>query len=151
MCVYDFLKENEFAPFPRHHIQSFARQLLGSVACRCPRAIRSMISAKSIPSVVLHELHLVHTDLKPENILLVNNDSRVVWVPQPGKVIVLLIYLAYSQSRSRTIHSVMPSPGQRRYWIQRIFVSLILALPPLKRSITPAWFPQDITEPRRSF
>lgn len=33
MCVYDFLKENEFAPFPRQHIQSFARQLLGSVAC----------------------------------------------------------------------------------------------------------------------
>ena len=33
MCVYDFLKENEFAPFPRHQIQSFARQLLGSVAC----------------------------------------------------------------------------------------------------------------------
>ena len=33
MCVYDFLKENDFAPFPRHHIQSFARQLLGSVAC----------------------------------------------------------------------------------------------------------------------
>lgn len=33
MCVYDFLKENEFAPFPRNHIQSFARQLLGSVAC----------------------------------------------------------------------------------------------------------------------
>jgi len=33
MCVYDFLKENDFAPFPRHHIQKFARQLLGSVAC----------------------------------------------------------------------------------------------------------------------
>lgn len=34
MCVYDFLKENEFAPFPRQHIQDFARQLLGSVACK---------------------------------------------------------------------------------------------------------------------
>lgn len=33
MCVYDFLKENDFAPFPRDHIQSFAQQLLGSVAC----------------------------------------------------------------------------------------------------------------------
>ncbi|THG95235.1 hypothetical protein EW026_g6381 [Hermanssonia centrifuga] len=59
MCVYDFLKENEFAPFPRHHIQSFARQLLGSVA-------------------FLHELRLVHTDLKPENILLVHNDHKFV-------------------------------------------------------------------------
>ncbi|KAI0925908.1 hypothetical protein AcW1_008217 [Taiwanofungus camphoratus] len=66
MCVYDFLKENDFAPFPRHHIQSFARQLLGSVA-------------------FLHELHLIHTDLKPENILLVNNDYRIAQVPVPGK------------------------------------------------------------------
>ncbi|GBE88243.1 Dual specificity protein kinase lkh1 [Sparassis crispa] len=62
MCVYDFLKENEFAPFPRQHIQSFARQLLGSVA-------------------FLHELRLIHTDLKPENILLVNNDYRIVTIP----------------------------------------------------------------------
>lgn len=66
MCVYDFLKENEFAPFPRHHIQSFARQLLGSVA-------------------FLHDLHLIHTDLKPENILLVNNEYRLAVVPVPGK------------------------------------------------------------------
>ncbi|OBZ72301.1 Dual specificity protein kinase lkh1 [Grifola frondosa] len=66
MCVYDFLKENEFAPFPRHHIQSFARQLLGSVA-------------------FLHELHLVHTDLKPENILLVNSDYRIHQIPISSK------------------------------------------------------------------
>jgi dual-specificity kinase len=66
MCVYDFLKENEFAPFPRNHIQSFAKQLLGSVA-------------------FLHDLHLIHTDLKPENILLVHNDYRLAVVPVPGK------------------------------------------------------------------
>lgn len=66
MCVYDFLKENDFAPFPRHHIQDFARQLLGSVA-------------------FLHDLHLIHTDLKPENILLVNNGFRTVSVPVAGK------------------------------------------------------------------
>ncbi|KAF8907315.1 CMGC/CLK protein kinase [Gymnopilus junonius] len=66
MCVYDFIKENDFAPFPRHHIQKFARQLLGSVA-------------------FLHELKLIHTDLKPENILLVHNDYRVVHVSVPGK------------------------------------------------------------------
>jgi dual-specificity kinase len=66
MCVYDFLKENEFAPFPRHHIQSFARQLLTSVA-------------------FLHRESLIHTDLKPENILLVNNDYSVVNVTVPGK------------------------------------------------------------------
>lgn len=66
MCVYDFIKENDFAPFPRHHIQKFARQLLGSVA-------------------FLHELRLIHTDLKPENILLVKNDFRTVHVTVPGK------------------------------------------------------------------
>ncbi|KAK2460905.1 hypothetical protein APHAL10511_007375 [Amanita phalloides] len=66
MCVYDFLKENDFAPFPRRHIQDFARQLLGSVA-------------------FLHDLHLIHTDLKPENILLVINDFKTIQVPVPGK------------------------------------------------------------------
>ncbi|KAJ3997175.1 CMGC/CLK protein kinase [Lentinula boryana] len=66
MCVFDFLKDNEFAPFPRHHIQSFARQLLNSVA-------------------FLHRESLIHTDLKPENILLVHNNYRIVNIPVTGK------------------------------------------------------------------
>ncbi|KAI1347680.1 kinase-like domain-containing protein [Xylaria sp. FL0043] len=49
--VFDFLKGNNFVPFPNSQIQSFARQLLTSVA-------------------FLHDLNLIHTDLKPENILL---------------------------------------------------------------------------------
>ncbi|KAF8525824.1 CMGC/CLK protein kinase [Hysterangium stoloniferum] len=61
-CVYDFLKENDFTPFPRAHIQSFAGQLLDSVA-------------------FLHSQRLVHTDLKPENILLVRNDYRLRPMP----------------------------------------------------------------------
>ncbi|KAI1318667.1 kinase-like domain-containing protein [Xylariaceae sp. FL0255] len=52
--VFDFLKSNNFVPFPNSQIQSFARQLLTSVA-------------------FLHDLNLVHTDLKPENILLCDN------------------------------------------------------------------------------
>ena len=32
--VFDFLKSNSFVPFPSSQIQSFARQLLTSVACR---------------------------------------------------------------------------------------------------------------------
>ncbi|MCJ1352928.1 MAG: dual specificity protein kinase kns1 [Icmadophila ericetorum] len=52
--VFDFLKANSFVPFPSSQIQSFARQLLTSVA-------------------FLHDLNLIHTDLKPENILLVHN------------------------------------------------------------------------------
>ncbi|CAJ2510125.1 Uu.00g060250.m01.CDS01 [Anthostomella pinea] len=49
--VFDFLKGNNFVPFPNSQIQSFARQLFTSVA-------------------FLHDLNLIHTDLKPENILL---------------------------------------------------------------------------------
>jgi serine/threonine protein kinase len=85
MCVYDFLKENEFAPFPRHHIQDFARQLFGSVACKSSHPRRPYWSLTLAPTV-LHDLRLIHTDLKPENILLVNNDFNVVQVPIPGKV-----------------------------------------------------------------
>ena len=32
--VFDFLKINNFTPFPSTHIQTFARQLLTSVACK---------------------------------------------------------------------------------------------------------------------
>lgn len=85
MCVYDFLKENDFAPFPRHQIQSFARQLLGSVACACC-GLDASDHSHALPSSVVHDLHLVHTDLKPENILLVHNGHRIVHVPVPGKV-----------------------------------------------------------------
>ncbi|CAG8638330.1 16795_t:CDS:2 [Funneliformis caledonium] len=55
--LFDFLKQNDFAPFPMNQIQHIARQLLSSVA-------------------FLHSLRLVHTDLKPENILLVNDQCR---------------------------------------------------------------------------
>lgn len=58
--VFDFLKDNQFNPFPPAHIWSFAQQLLKSVA-------------------FLHRLNLVHTDLKPENILLVSSDYD--WQP----------------------------------------------------------------------
>ncbi|KAI9880265.1 MAG: dual specificity protein kinase kns1 [Pleopsidium flavum] len=55
--VFDFLKANAFVPFPSSQIQSFARQLLTSVA-------------------FLHDLNLIHTDLKPENILMVSNSYQ---------------------------------------------------------------------------
>jgi dual-specificity kinase len=56
--IFDFLKGNDFSPFPRKHIQEFAKQLFKSVG-------------------FLHELNLIHTDLKPENILLVSNESHL--------------------------------------------------------------------------
>lgn len=62
MSVYDFLKSNQYLSFPASHVQSFARQLLSSVA-------------------YLHALNLVHTDLKPENILLRDNSSFTSKMP----------------------------------------------------------------------
>lgn len=70
--VFDFLKSNEFRPFPIHHIQKFAKQLLTSVACKC---FTTLVIGVTKLVVVIHELKLIHTDLKPENILLVNNTS----------------------------------------------------------------------------
>ncbi|PKK65118.1 kinase-like protein [Rhizophagus irregularis] len=57
--LFDFLKQNDFAPFPMNQIQHIAKQLLNSVA-------------------FLHSLRLVHTDLKPENILLVNDQCKTI-------------------------------------------------------------------------
>ena len=68
MSVFDFLKGNNFVPFPPQHVQHFAKQLLESVAC-------TFHSDFVILIIVLHALNLVHTDLKPENILLVSNES----------------------------------------------------------------------------
>jgi len=69
--VFDFLKGNNFIPFPPNQVQHFAKQLLESVAC--------MLSLLTLLTcIVLHSLNLVHTDLKPENILLVDNDFEEV-------------------------------------------------------------------------
>jgi dual-specificity kinase len=71
--VFDFLKGNGFVPFPSSQIQSFARQLFTSVACKAPpRLYRATLTNFT----VLHDLNLIHTDLKPENILLVNGQYQ---------------------------------------------------------------------------
>ncbi|KAG0048827.1 Dual specificity protein kinase clk3 [Gryganskiella cystojenkinii] len=65
--IYDWLKDNQFCPFPPNQIQHFARQLLTSVA-------------------FLHRLRLIHTDLKPENILLANgNYKQMPYKKSPSK------------------------------------------------------------------
>jgi dual-specificity kinase len=53
--LYDFLRKNNYSPFPIDLVREVGRQLLESVA-------------------YMHELKLVHTDLKPENILFVSSD-----------------------------------------------------------------------------
>ncbi|KAK5637517.1 hypothetical protein RRF57_013232 [Xylaria bambusicola] len=69
--VFDFLKGNNFVPFPNSQIQSFARQLLTSVACEylSINVMAGYLHANPY-DLVLHDLNLIHTDLKPENILL---------------------------------------------------------------------------------
>ncbi|KAI3991712.1 hypothetical protein MKX01_038110 [Papaver californicum] len=58
--LYDFLRKNNYLPFPIDLVRELGRQLLECVA-------------------FMHNLHLIHTDLKPENILLVS--SEYVKVP----------------------------------------------------------------------
>ena len=70
--VFDFLKGNGFVPFPSSQIQSFAKQLLTSVACTpLPRHLPAFTKFADL-CLVLHDINLIHTDLKPENILLVS-------------------------------------------------------------------------------
>jgi dual-specificity kinase len=66
--LFDFLRKNEYRPFPIDLVQEFSRQLLTSVS-------------------YMHELQLVHTDLKPENILLVSLDyCRTTTMSASGSV-----------------------------------------------------------------
>ncbi|XP_078433636.1 LAMMER-type protein kinase AFC2 isoform X2 [Wolffia australiana] len=53
--LYDFLRKNNYRPFPVDLVRDLGRQLLESVA-------------------FMHDLRMIHTDLKPENILLVSSD-----------------------------------------------------------------------------
>ncbi|XP_052175524.1 serine/threonine-protein kinase AFC2-like isoform X2 [Diospyros lotus] len=59
--LYDFLRKNNYRPFPIDLVREIGRQLLESVA-------------------FMHDLLLIHTDLKPENILLVS--PEYVKVPE---------------------------------------------------------------------
>ncbi|CAD8075908.1 unnamed protein product [Paramecium sonneborni] len=68
--LYDIIKQNNFIGFPMKYVQSFAKQIIISVA-------------------FLHQNQLTHTDLKPENILTTNCEykqvpfkGRQIWVPE---------------------------------------------------------------------
>lgn len=78
LSLFDFLKANNFVPFPNSHIQSFAKQLLTSVACEsCAVSFSGSFLLTSHCATVLHNLNLIHTDLKPENILLCDARYRL--------------------------------------------------------------------------
>jgi hypothetical protein len=51
--VFDFLKGNAFVPFPNSQIQSFARQLFTSVACKYPIFITGYTKANATQSYTI--------------------------------------------------------------------------------------------------
>uniref|UniRef100_A0A3Q3VPS4 dual-specificity kinase n=1 Tax=Mola mola TaxID=94237 RepID=A0A3Q3VPS4_MOLML len=63
LSTYDFLKENNFQPFPIEQIRHMAYQII--------RAVQ-----------FLHKNKLTHTDLKPENILFIDADYDMEYNPE---------------------------------------------------------------------
>ncbi|XP_051936883.1 dual specificity protein kinase CLK4-like isoform X2 [Hippocampus zosterae] len=62
LSTYDFLKENNFIPFPIEHIRKMAYQIIHAVR-------------------FLHKNKLTHTDLKPENILFIDSEYDLDYNP----------------------------------------------------------------------
>ncbi|GAB5572287.1 dual specificity protein kinase CLK3 [Prionailurus iriomotensis] len=60
--TFEFLKENNFQPYPLPHVRHMAYQLCHALRYR-----------------FLHENQLTHTDLKPENILFVNSEFETLY------------------------------------------------------------------------
>uniref|UniRef100_A0A3Q1FC53 dual-specificity kinase n=1 Tax=Acanthochromis polyacanthus TaxID=80966 RepID=A0A3Q1FC53_9TELE len=60
LSTFDFLKTNNFLPYPISQIRHMAQQICHAVS-------------------FLHDLQLTHTDLKPENILFVSSDYSLVY------------------------------------------------------------------------
>lgn len=59
LSVFDFMKNNQYRPYPMDQARYIAHQLCYAVK-------------------FMHDNKLTHTDLKPENILFVNSDYDVV-------------------------------------------------------------------------
>ncbi|KAB1260762.1 Dual specificity protein kinase CLK2 [Camelus dromedarius] len=60
LSTFDFLKDNNYLPYPIHQVRHMAYQLCQAVK-------------------FLHDNKLTHTDLKPENILFVNSDYELTY------------------------------------------------------------------------
>ncbi|XP_024863537.1 dual specificity protein kinase CLK2b isoform X1 [Kryptolebias marmoratus] len=63
LSTFDFLKSNNFLPYPVNQVRHMASQICHAVS-------------------FLHDNKLTHTDLKPENILFVNSDYSVMYNTQ---------------------------------------------------------------------
>uniref|UniRef100_A0A182PTH9 Protein kinase domain-containing protein n=1 Tax=Anopheles epiroticus TaxID=199890 RepID=A0A182PTH9_9DIPT len=66
LSVFDFLKDNNYEPYPIEHVRHISYQLCYAVK-------------------FLHESRLTHTDLKPENILFVDSEYTVTTVPRRNR------------------------------------------------------------------
>ncbi|XP_067395272.1 dual specificity protein kinase CLK2 isoform X1 [Emydura macquarii macquarii] len=60
LSTFDFLKDNNYLPYPIHQVRHMAYQVCQAVK-------------------FLHDNKLTHTDLKPENILFVNSDYELTY------------------------------------------------------------------------
>ncbi|XP_072285069.1 dual specificity protein kinase CLK2 [Pyxicephalus adspersus] len=60
LSTFDFLKENNYLPYPIHQVRHMAQQVCQAVK-------------------FLHDNKLTHTDLKPENILFVDSDYDLTY------------------------------------------------------------------------
>ncbi|XP_053743898.1 dual specificity protein kinase CLK2b [Synchiropus splendidus] len=63
LSTFDFMKANNFLPYPISQIRHMAQQICTAVS-------------------FLHDNQLTHTDLKPENILLVNSEYSLIYNPE---------------------------------------------------------------------
>ncbi|XP_033837050.1 dual specificity protein kinase CLK2b [Periophthalmus magnuspinnatus] len=63
LSTFDFLKNNNFSPYPLSQIRHMAHQICHAVN-------------------FLHDNQLTHTDLKPENILFVDSQYSVIYNPE---------------------------------------------------------------------
>lgn len=95
LSVFDFLKANNYHPYPMEHVRHISYQLCYSVKCKKFNffvlffyfilvKFKSMFFVAFTVLVfyvftflVLHDNKLTHTDLKPENILFINSDYDV--------------------------------------------------------------------------
>uniref|UniRef100_A0A336MV76 dual-specificity kinase n=1 Tax=Culicoides sonorensis TaxID=179676 RepID=A0A336MV76_CULSO len=66
LSVFDFLRENNYEPYPLEQVRHIGYQLCYAVK-------------------FLHEQKLTHTDLKPENILFVSSEYNSVYNPRKNK------------------------------------------------------------------
>jgi len=64
--VFDFLKDNNYYPYPLEHVRQISYELCLSVS-------------------FLHAYRLTHTDLKPENILFYNSDYYKEFLPDQDR------------------------------------------------------------------